>query len=470
VPVWVPPALLALLLGCWQLGGPLLWRDELASWSAARRSVGELWGLLGNVDAVSGAYYFFLHFWMELFGGSAVALRVPSVLATAVAAGLTASIGRRLFGGRAGLWAGLLFTLVPAVLRYAQEARAYAMVSAAVLLATWQLLRLLDCKATWSRRRIRLEWLGYAAAVVLVGLLHLVALSVLSAHLWLVLTRRRRAWRGLLAATAAALAALAPLLAAGDAQSGRQINWVQRPNIAAFPGMTHNLTYSWAVTVALLLLAAVACRRREGLRYLPLPILPMVVVWIASQGGDSYWVDRYLLFTVPLWTVLAGAGAELLPRPRWTAPAAVVLAAALAAPGLHAQWGPFAHADADWRGADAIIAKGYERGDAIVPQRGGQTLHMLDLGVDYYLPPNVRLRDLFLAVPAVRRDDLLAQECPVPASCLQGARRIWVVVFGPTRSPLSGLPKAQQSALRAHYRVAEVESVRGLTVGLLVRR
>jgi hypothetical protein len=44
-----------------------------------------------------------------------------------------------------------------------------------------------------------------------------------------------------------------------------------------------------------------------------------------------------------------------------------------------------------------------------------------------------------------------------------------VVVFGPTRSPLSGLPKAQQSALRAHYAVTDVSSVRGLTIALLVR-
>jgi mannosyltransferase len=469
LPVWVPPALLSLLLGFWQLGRPLLWRDELASWSAARRSLGQLWGLLGNVDAVSGAYYFFLHFWMELFGDSPTALRVPSVLAIAVAAGLTAAVGRQLFGSRAGLWAGLLFAVVPAVLRYAQEARDYAMVSAAVLLATWQLIRLLDCKPEWSRRRMRLEWLGYAGALVLVGLLHLVALAVLSAHLWLVFTRRRRAWRGLATATAVTLVVLFPLLVAGKDQSGRQINWIQRPNLGAFAGMTHNLTYSWVVTAALLLLAALACRSRAGLRYLPVPILPVVVVWLASQGANSYWLDRYLLFVVPLWTVLAGAGAELLPRPRWTAPAAVVLVAVLALPGLHAQSGTFSHTDTDFRGAAALIAAGYQPGDAIVPQRGTVAVHMLDIGIDYYLPRNVQPKDLFVAVPAVRRNDLVVQECRVPASCLDGAPRIWVVSFGSARSPLTGLPKAQQGALRAHYRLTTVRYLQGLTLGLMVR-
>src|SRR5262249_5824495 len=124
-PVWLPPAVLALLVGFWHLGRPLLWRDGLATWSATSRNLGQLWGLLGNVDAVSGAYYVFLHGWTAVFGDSAVALRAPSVLAVGATAGLTAALGKRLFGARAGLWAGLLFVLVPAVLRYAQEARSY---------------------------------------------------------------------------------------------------------------------------------------------------------------------------------------------------------------------------------------------------------------------------------------------------------------------------------------------------------
>ncbi|SEL06595.1 glycosyltransferase family 39 protein [Streptacidiphilus jiangxiensis] len=466
-PVWLPSALLALLLGFWQLGRPLLWRDELATWSAANRSLGQLWGLLGNVDAVSGAYYLFLHGWTAVLGDSPVALRTPSVLATGLAAGLTAATGKRLFGARAGLWAGLLFALTPAVLRYAQEARAYGMVTAAVLLATWQLVRILSCKPGWSRRRMRLEWLGYAGTLVLVGLLHLVALAVLTSHLWLVLTRRRGAWRGLLAATVSAVLLLSPLLVAGHAQSGRQINWIPRPNLVAFPGMIHDLTYSWPISVALLVLAVLACTRRDGLRYLPVPILPIVTIWIASQGTNSYWVERYLLFTVPLWTILAGAGAERLPRARWTAPAAVVLVAALAFPGLKAQSDAWSHTGTDWRGAARLIGAQYHPGDAVVPERGGSAVYMVDLGLDYYFPARVHPKDLFVAQSAVARDDLMVKECAHPVACLNGAPRVWVVTFGHASDPLSGLPKSQQAALRGHYQVAGVHYLKGLTVGLL---
>ncbi len=466
-PVWLPPAVLALLLGFRHLGRPLLWRDELATWSATTRSLGHLWGLLGNVDAVSGAYYVFLHGWTAVFGDSPVALRTPSVLAVGVAAGLTAALGKRLFGARAGLWAGLLFALVPAVLRYAQEARSYGMVTAAAVLATWQLVRVLDCKPEWSPRRMRLEWLGYAGALVLTGLLHLVALAVLTSHLWLVWTRRRRAWRGLLAATVLALAVLSPLLIAGRAESGRQINWIQRPNLLAFPGMIHDLTFAWPISIALLVLALVACTTRDGLRYLPVPFLPIAAVWIASQGSNSYWVERYLLFTVPLWTVLAGAGAERLVRARWTAPVAVAAVAALAFTGLRAQSSPWSHTGTDWRAAARTISAGYRPGDAMVPERGGASVYMLDLGLDYYLPTRVHPKDLFLAKTAVARDDLMPTECAVPTACLDGAPRIWVVTFGHAHDPLAGLPKSQQAALGAQYSVVKIDHVKGLTIGLL---
>ena len=50
-------------------------------------------------------YYLVIHAWTS-FGGGEVWIRIPSVVATAVSAGLIALIGRRLAGARAGLLAG----------------------------------------------------------------------------------------------------------------------------------------------------------------------------------------------------------------------------------------------------------------------------------------------------------------------------------------------------------------------------
>ena len=112
-----------------------------------------------------------------------VALRLPSVLAMAGAAGLTAVLGRRLFGAPAGLLAGLLFAVLPGTSRYAQEARPYALVTLFAVLAMVLLVRALD-------RPGRLRGSFYAAAVAGLGLAHLLALSLLAAHAVVVLTTR----------------------------------------------------------------------------------------------------------------------------------------------------------------------------------------------------------------------------------------------------------------------------------------
>ncbi len=125
---WLAPALLTFALGCWRARRPALWADELATWSAVRLSWSQLWQLLGQVDATVGPYYAALKLWTDLAGTGNLALRLPSVLAMAGAAGLVTVLGTRLSGGsrRTGLLAGLLFAVVPAASRYAQEARPYA--------------------------------------------------------------------------------------------------------------------------------------------------------------------------------------------------------------------------------------------------------------------------------------------------------------------------------------------------------
>jgi len=114
---WAVPVVVAAALGVYEIGVPQLWRDEFASWSAAGRTLPQLWAMVHNIDAVLGVYYFGLHLWMAVFGDSATAMRLPSVFAMAAAAGVVALIGRRLAGGAAGLASGLTFAVIPSVSR-----------------------------------------------------------------------------------------------------------------------------------------------------------------------------------------------------------------------------------------------------------------------------------------------------------------------------------------------------------------
>ncbi|MEU7573907.1 glycosyltransferase family 39 protein [Micromonospora sp. NPDC049240] len=174
-PVWAVPGPVTLAITLVGLGHAQPWRDELATWSAATRPLPDLARLTRTIDAATGPYYLLMHGWTALAGTSPAALRLPSALAMAATAALTARLGARLAGDRAGLLAGLLFAVLPATSRYGQEARPYALATLLAVLAT---LLLVDALCRPSRRR----WAGYAVAVAALGLLHLIALTLLAAH------------------------------------------------------------------------------------------------------------------------------------------------------------------------------------------------------------------------------------------------------------------------------------------------
>ncbi|MCZ7477408.1 MULTISPECIES: glycosyltransferase family 39 protein [unclassified Micromonospora] len=178
--VWVVPGLLTLVVTLAGIGHAQPWRDELATWSAASRPLPDLARMTRTIDAATGPYYLLMHGWTALAGTSPTALRLPSALAMAVAAALTARLGAMLVGRRAGLLAGLLFAVLPVTSRYGQEARPYALATLLAVLATLLLVEAL-------RRPGRWRWAGYAAAVAALGLLHLIALTLLAAHAVVVL-------------------------------------------------------------------------------------------------------------------------------------------------------------------------------------------------------------------------------------------------------------------------------------------
>ncbi len=485
--VWLWPALAMLLVGLLGIARPELWRDEIASWSAATRDLGRLLGILANVDASNGAYYVLLHFWTEVFGDSVLSLRMPSVLAMAGAAAFTALTAQRLFDSRtAGLAAGLLAATVPLVSRFAQEARSYAVVTCAVAAACWLLLRALDRPGVG-------RWALYALAMAVAGCFHLVSLSSLAGQLPLVLARwwshRRERGAGRLLgqfalAVLAALVPAVPVAVYGGRQSARQLGWLPTPTV-------HDLRYFWHTLLApdremyvftgLALLALLHPRFARGaVQALLLAVLPVLVVWVASQGTTSYFTERYLLFTVPALAGLAGGGVaavaallgRLTPRPLAVTAALVLIAVplVLGAPRQLQQRTLLSHGHRDFSGAAAVIAAGYRPGDGIVAPGGDQAWAMVGPGISFYLPDPVRPVPMFVERDAVRADDLHAVPCPVADRCVGHAPRTWVVTIGTGENPYEGLPGDQIEALQHTFVPPRIQRLPGLTVSLLVRK
>ncbi|GLZ59168.1 MULTISPECIES: glycosyltransferase family 39 protein [Micromonospora] len=480
LPVWLPPALLTLAVTATGLGSAQLWRDELATWSAATRSPTDLARLAGTIDAATGPYYLLMHGWTRIVGDSTIALRTPAVLAMTVAAGLLGVLGARLVDRRAGLFAGLLFAVLPGTSRYGQEARPYALATMLAVLATLLLVTALR-RPSWAR------WAGYATAVAALGLIHLIALTLLAAHALVVLIawwrgpaeagiaaprldvgRDRRAWRWLVAVLPAALLA-SPLLVKARTQQSRQLNWVHlvRPDdLSALPGGVAQSSVVGGLLVGVAALGAARLGRRA---VLPVSAVLLPVLLLFAAGAVvPLWVPRYLVFVVPFACLLAGAALAAVAAPG--ALVVVVLAGLLGLPDQAAlrrthEWPR--SAPVDYAGAARVIADGQRPGDAVVYSPRHSWL-FLDLGIEYHLadPP----RDVLVTEDEARRGDLWAAECPQPAQCLAGTTRVWLVVSGRQADPLAAVPDAKGDALRADFTVAQVWQRPGLTVALLTTR
>lgn len=112
-----------------------LWLDEAIS----RSATGQLGETLDNTSATMGLYYVLLTGWTTVFGDSAVALRSLSVVFVAATAAMTYLLARRLMSKQAALVAVFAVAMLPALTRYGQEARSYAL-TALIATASWYCL------------------------------------------------------------------------------------------------------------------------------------------------------------------------------------------------------------------------------------------------------------------------------------------------------------------------------------------
>ena len=88
LPIGFVAAVMA-VLGVWGLGRRgAMGNDEIVTRYASTLSLGQLAHLLEHTDIYHGFYYVVMHPWVAVFGTTPSAIRVPSVIAMTVAAGL----------------------------------------------------------------------------------------------------------------------------------------------------------------------------------------------------------------------------------------------------------------------------------------------------------------------------------------------------------------------------------------------
>ncbi|MCX5375901.1 hypothetical protein [Streptomyces sp. NBC_00091] len=435
------PPLTAVLLGLWGLprgpGGGSMWRDESTTWQVAHRPLGGLWELLGQVDAVHGLYYLLMHGVFVVWDGGLWALRVPSVAGTALAAAGVAALGHRLAGERAALIAGTAYALLPPVQMYAQEGRSYALVAAAVIWATYLMLRE--------------RWAAYAVVLLLGCWLHEFAVLALLAHAFT--AWRAPGWRW---AAGAVAAGLLPLALVSVRQAQAQLGWLGRPSWQDWA--------AYGVLVAAVALMARGAADRELVRVaVPLALLPPGLLMAVSLVHPWY-VDRYVLYALAGPALLAGA--RLAGARGWWPWA---LAAALLVPcGVWSAWlrTPESRKD-DVLAVAAAVRERARPGDAVLfmPSRRREWL---------LSSPGVYggLRDVALERTPARSRTLQGTELPPERirEALLASPRV-IALLDPAGQPLDPYPgeAAKREALAAAFERCSVTGVRGARVAVYAR-
>ncbi|WP_441245711.1 glycosyltransferase family 39 protein [Kitasatospora sp. McL0602] len=469
---WLWPALLMLGLGGYHIGRVALWRDELATWGAINRSPGDLVTMLHNIDASTGLYYLIEQFWVSLFGHSLLALRLPSVLAMVGATVFVALAGRKLFGRTTGLVAGVVFATIPAVSRYAQEARGYAFAILGVAAATWLLLRALE-------RPTALRWTAYGCCIPLTGYFHLVALTYLSAHAVIVgmrwWHRRERALPvGFVLAAVVGVLPVLPVMQLGQKQAGVQLGWLDSPSVqyigeVFWRGLFGSSWVSYAFLALAVLPLAWPSRRRVAFEVGVMAILPIALVWLISQSSSHYFFDRYLLFTLPAWALLAANVLTSL-RPKALGAVSLAVLILLGAPEQRQMRHALSRENWDAKGVAAVIAQGYRPGDGLLPARSPWEFQ-IDTAVGYYLPDSVHLKDVTMTGSSAEIGQLHPKRCTNEAGCVIDTPRVWLVTAGAPQDIQTNvdLTAGEKKALQQYKQVGQHTSDR-MTVTLLERR
>ena len=332
------------------------WFDECFSAEVAGLSWHDFLRLLWWREANMSLYYVLLRGWLH-FGFSPFFIRSLSVLCSLATLPAVFWLGCRLFDRRVGLIAVALMSCNAYSIRYAQEARSYALF---MLLATLSSGFFIG----WLREPSKRNRWGYILASTLAVYAHFYALLLVAAH-WLsarwweksqdfgnpVATRStlRRTW------IAIGLAVL-PLLAFVVKTGAGPIRWIVRPgfhdlldfweHLAGNDGLPLPLLYAAACLSALIPLRERLLRIGAGwevwrLQFLVIWLLfPMGLILLLSLARPIF-LGRYFIFCLPALFILAAAGLANL-RKGWLA------AACLAAMLLLSLQGTFSYYDHDF--------------------------------------------------------------------------------------------------------------------------
>lgn len=305
---------LACIARLYQVTQPVLWLDEAYSVTLAAMPLEQIiWHTARDVHPP--LYYLLLHYWMQAFGDSVLAVRGMSVLFGCLSVIVAIRMASLLADRKVALISGLLLALLPVAVRYSQEARMYALTGFLLLAATLMLMR-------WAMRPDRHRFLvGYGLLVTAALYSHYFSIFAVASHWFYVLSCARsqglqlirsRAWW--LCNVSIALGFL-PWLPSLWGQFGHTnaywVVWIPEVTLQTLPstlwlffalgaGQDFGRGMFWLVPLLILAASLFAVARdpypmKPAALIFAVSYVPLLLVWLGSFNVSVY-VIRYLSF------------------------------------------------------------------------------------------------------------------------------------------------------------------------------
>jgi mannosyltransferase len=374
------PVIVGVLAAAVSLGGagrPSFWYDEAATISASySRSLGQLWQMLSNVDAVHGLYYMLMHGWFALLPPTEFWSRAPSGLAVGGAAAGVVVLGRQFSSRTVAVSSGVICAVLPRATWAGAEARPYAL---SMMAAVWLTVLLVHA----ARRDNAWAWLSYGIVLATSILLDIyLALMVLAHIAFLCLHRHSRPVLVRFATTSVlAGCAVTPFVVKAIGQA-HQIIWIAPVGRRTIEDVVVQQYFErsppFMIVSALVVATAIVLWRFTSAQLVQADrqLLTVAIAWLVlptavilgwSALVHPIYTPRYLCFTAPAMALVLGVCIGALAVTPWAAAAIVSVFALAAGPNyLLTQRSPYAKYDMDYsQVADLITAKA-EPGDCLL--------------------------------------------------------------------------------------------------------
>jgi mannosyltransferase len=381
--------LVGLFLRLWGLGQKSIWLDEIWSITVARMPLHSVIWSIRNQDPNASLYYLVLHYWIAL-GQSEFMVRLMSALAGAATLAVLYILGEHLFNKRVGLMASALLAINLYHIQYSQEARSYALVVLLVSLSSLLFVKAIEHQGT----KYLAPYIFVSALAVYAHVFGVLVISAQCASLILLQTYQVP-WKKMAAsmvATGALVLPAAALLYERTKVPFVKLSWVPPPSIRRvydlFYAFAGNASY-YGVEVrkapggkVLLLVFVIACvagswiairtLRSEGRSLASWKVglllcwafLPVIINVIVSLGQQSMFLTRYMLISLPAFSLMAGLGIDRL-KSRYAVTAILALIFAVQMAGVP-QYQAYRSEYKEWSTATDYMLSNSRSGDGAI--------------------------------------------------------------------------------------------------------